>query len=238
MPDSQRKKTQPSASKDSRTERLAALMGPTTDSAIAKIYDALSKTISPESDLHYNNTFELLVAVVLSAQATDASVNLATPALFAAAPTPQAMAALGATRILPYIRRIGLAPTKAKNVAALAAFLIERHGGEVPDTREELEALPGVGRKTASVVLNVAFGQPTIAVDTHVHRVANRLGIAVTSTPEQSEQVLLQRTPRKHLLHAHHYLILHGRYTCVARGPKCGQCPVSRWCPSFGSDAP
>lgn len=210
------------------------LNGPTSAATIAKIFDTLAATIDPRSDLHFRNHFELLVAVVLSAQATDTSVNKATPALFAAAPTPQAMAALGAEGILPHIRSIGLAPTKAKNVALLSRMLIDRHEGQVPDTRAALEALPGVGRKTASVVLNVAFGQPTIAVDTHVHRVANRLGIAVTTTPEQTENVLVARTPKRHLLHAHHYLILHGRYTCLARAPKCGQCPVARWCPTSG----
>lgn len=209
-----------------------SLNGPTSATTIAKIFDTLAASIDPRSDLQFGNHFELLVAVVLSAQATDTSVNKATPALFAAAPTPQAMATLGADGILPHIRAIGLAPTKAKNVALLSRMLIERHGGQVPDTREALEALPGVGRKTANVVLNVAFGQPTIAVDTHVHRVANRLGIAASTTPEQTESVLLLRTPRRHLLHAHHYLILHGRYTCTARAPQCAQCPVARWCPS------
>ena len=208
--------------------------GKTKPIAIAAIFDKLAVTIDPRSDLRFASHFELLVAVVLSAQATDFSVNLATAKLFPVANTPAAMAALGATGILPYIRSIGLAPTKAKNVARLSELLLERHGGQVPDTREALEALPGVGRKTANVVLNVAFAQPTIAVDTHVHRVANRLGIAKTTTPEQTEQVLLARTPAQHLQHAHHYLILHGRYTCVARSPKCPVCPLAKWCPRIG----
>ncbi len=214
--------------------RITPWMGPTSARAITAIFNTLANSISPESDLKFGSTFELLVAVVLSAQATDASVNKATPALFAAAPTPHAMADLGAPGILPFIRTIGLAPTKAKNLAMLCRLLIERHAGQVPDNREALEALPGVGRKTASVVLNVAFGQPTIAVDTHVYRVANRLGIATTTTPEQTEQVLLARTPKPHLLHAHHYLILHGRYTCTARKPNCSGCPILRWCPRVG----
>lgn len=212
--------------------------GPTTPAAIRSIFDALAAVITPRSDLHFSSAVELLVAVVLSAQATDKSVNRATASLFALANTPAALAALGAEGILPHIRSIGLAPTKAKHVARLCELLVERHGGQVPDTREALEALPGVGRKTASVVLNVAFGQPTIAVDTHVQRVANRLGIAKTTTPAQTEQVLLARTPPEHLLHAHHYLILHGRYTCTARAPACVGCPVARWCPSRQSEVP
>ena len=211
--------------------------GSTMPAAIASIYDTLATVISPVSDLHFSSQIELLVAVVLSAQATDTSVNRATAQLFRVANTPAALAALGAKGILPYIRSIGLAPTKAKNVARLCELLIERHGGQVPDNRADLEALPGVGRKTASVVLNVAFGHPTIAVDTHVHRVANRLGISKTTTPELTEQVLLARTPAHHLLHAHHYLILHGRYTCVARAPKCTGCPVATWCPRTGVEA-
>lgn len=203
-----------------------------SDADIAWIYDALAATISPTSDLHYSNPFELLVAVVLSAQATDKSVNLATGKLYPVANTPIAIAELGEEGLTPYIRTIGLFRTKAKNVIALCRLLIERHAGEVPATREELEALPGVGRKTASVVLNVAFGQPTIAVDTHVHRVANRLGICRSTTPEATEQALLRRTPKQHLLHAHHYLILHGRYTCTARTPRCGTCAISTRCPS------
>lgn len=207
------------------------LHGPLDDAAVAKIYDTLAAIISPRSDLEYGSPFELLVAVVLSAQATDKSVNLATRKLYPVANTPRAILDLGVDGLTPYIKHIGLYRGKAKNVIELCRLLIERHGGEVPDTREALEALPGVGRKTASVVLNIAFGQPTIAVDTHVQRVANRLGIAKTTTPEQTEQVLLARTPEKHLRHAHHYLILHGRYRCTARSPGCPDCPVRRWCP-------
>ncbi len=205
--------------------------GTLDDASLAKIYDTLAAIISPKSDLEYGSPFELLVAVVLSAQATDKSVNLATRKLYPLANTPQTILALGVEGLTPFIKHIGLYRGKAKNVIELCRLLIERHGGEVPDTRAGLEALPGVGRKTASVVLNVAFGQPTIAVDTHVQRVANRLGIAKTTTPEQTEQVLIARTPTQHLQHAHHYLILHGRYRCTARAPHCTACPVRQWCP-------
>ncbi len=209
-----------------------------SDADVAWVYDHLAATIVPRSDLQYRNPFELLVAVVLSAQATDKSVNLATAKLFPVAPTPAAILALGEDGLMPYIRTIGLYRTKAKNVIALCGLLLERHGGQVPNTRDELEALPGVGRKTASVVLNVAFGQLTIAVDTHVHRVANRLGFCRSTTPEATEKALLERTPKKHLLHAHHYLILHGRYTCTARAPQCGSCVVAARCPSRALFAP
>jgi endonuclease-3 len=212
------------------TPRRMAAKGLIDDRAVAAIYDALAAAIIPKSDLAYATPFELLVAVVLSAQATDRSVNEATRGLYPVANTPQAILALGVEGLKPWIRRIGLFNTKAANIIALCRQLIERHGGVVPDTREALEALPGVGRKTASVVLNIAFGQPTIAVDTHVHRVANRLGICATDTPDRTERALLDRTPRKHLQHAHHYLILHGRYRCTARAPQCGGCPVRRWC--------
>jgi len=184
----------------------------------------------PKSELEYRTPFELLVAVVLSAQATDKSVNLATPKLFALAPTPQAMLALGEARVTEQIRTIGLYRTKAKNLIALSRMLVERHGGEVPATREALEALPGVGRKTANVVLNVAFGEPTIAVDTHVFRVANRTGLAPGKNPEEVEAKLLKATPPEFLRHAHHWLILHGRYVCVARTPKCAQCAIRDLC--------
>ena len=204
--------------------------GALDDQAVAAVYDTLARIIDPKSDLEYGTPFELLVAVVLSAQATDKSVNLATRRLYPVANTPQAILALGVEGLTPYIKHIGLYRNKAKNVIELCRLLIERHGGQVPGTRAELEGLPGVGHKTASVVLNIAFGQPTIAVDTHVQRVANRMGFAKTSTPEQTEQVLLARTPRKHLQHAHHYLILHGRYRCTARAPQCPDCPVRRWC--------
>ncbi len=204
--------------------------GPADDPTVAAVYDLLATTISPKSDLEFSSTFELLVAVVLSAQATDKSVNEATARLYPVANTPTAILALGESGLIPYIQRIGLFRIKAKNVIALCGLLLERHGGQVPDTREALEALPGVGRKTANVVLNIAFGQPTIAVDTHVHRVANRLGFAISNSPDQTEAVLLARTPARHLVHAHHYLILHGRYTCTARAPRCGTCAVAGHC--------
>ena len=206
--------------------------GSMADADVEAVFDRLAEVIDPTSDLHYGSPFELLVAVVLSAQATDASVNKATATLFPVANTPQALLALGEDGLIPHIRSIGLYRTKAANVIRLCALLIERHGGQVPGTREELEALPGVGRKTANVVLNIAFGQPTIAVDTHVHRVSNRLGISATDTVEATEAVLEARTPDRHRLHAHHYLILHGRYTCTARAPRCEDCPLAVWCSS------
>jgi endonuclease-3 len=185
---------------------------------------------TPESELRYGNPFELLVAVVLSAQATDVGVNKATPALFAAAPTPQAMAALGEAGIGPFIRTIGLWQGKAKNVAALARLLVERHGGEVPADREALEALPGVGRKTANVVMNVAFGAATMAVDTHIFRLGNRTGLAPGKTPRAVEDQLVARVPPDMLRDAHHWLILHGRYCCKARAPECWRCVAADWC--------
>jgi len=184
----------------------------------------------PKSELEYTSPYELLVAVVLSAQATDKSVNLATARLFPVANTPAKVAALGAAGLEAYIRTIGLYRGKAKNVVALSQAILEQHGGEVPRSREALEALPGVGRKTANVVLNVAFGESTIAVDTHVFRVANRTGLAPGKDPLAVETKLLKVTPAKHLRHAHHYLILHGRYTCLARKPLCASCPVFEPC--------
>ncbi|NNM64839.1 MAG: endonuclease III [Burkholderiales bacterium] len=184
----------------------------------------------PRSELEYRNAFELLVAVVLSAQATDVSVNKATPALFAAAPTPQTMAALGEDGIAPHIRTIGLYRTKAKHLAALGRLLVEQHGGLVPNRREALEALPGVGRKTANVVLNVAFGQATLAVDTHIFRVANRLGLARGKTPLEVESKLMKVVPSAYLRDAHHWLILHGRYVCKARKPECWRCDLTDLC--------
>jgi endonuclease-3 len=184
----------------------------------------------PRSELNYASPFELLVSVILSAQATDKSVNLATARLFPLANTPQAILALGEAGLLAHIRTIGLAPGKARNLIATCGLLLERHGGAVPHTRAALEDLPGVGRKTANVVLNVAFGEPTIAVDTHVFRVGNRTGLAPGKTPKDVELGLLQVTPRAHLRHAHHYLILHGRYTCTARSPKCGECVIRQDC--------
>jgi endonuclease-3 len=170
------------------------------------------------------------VAVILSAQATDTSVNAATARLFPAHGSPQALLALGEAGLLAHIRTIGLAPTKARNLIATSRLLLERHGGQVPAGREALEALPGVGRKTANVVLNVAFGEPTIAVDTHVFRVGNRTGLAPGKTVREVEEALLRITPRKHRQHAHHHLILHGRYVCKARRPECGACPIVREC--------
>ena len=185
---------------------------------------------NPHTELHSINPFTLLVAVVLSAQATDAGVNKATPALFALADTPEKMAALGEARVRDLIKTIGLYRTKAKNVIALSQQLIAQHGGKVPHDRDALEALPGVGRKTANVVLNVAFGEPTIAVDTHIFRVGNRTGLAVGKTPLDVEMKLMQVVPEKYLLHAHHWLILHGRYTCLARRPLCETCIIADLC--------
>ena len=184
----------------------------------------------PKGELHYATPYQLLVAVVLSAQATDKGVNRATGPLFRDCPTPQAMAALGEEGIANYIQTIGLYRTKAKNVAALSRLLLERHDGEVPHDRAALEALPGVGRKTANVVLNIAFGEPTIAVDTHIFRVGNRTGLAPGKTVDAVEQKLLKAVPAEYRLHAHHWLILHGRYVCKARTPDCGHCSVNDLC--------
>ena len=183
-------------------------------------------TPEPKSELEYSTPFELLVAVILSAQATDKSVNLATRRLFPVANTPQALVAMGEERLREYVKTIGLFRTKAKNVVGMSRLLVEAHGGEVPRTREELESLPGVGRKTANVVLNVAFGEATMAVDTHIFRVANRTGLAPGKDPLAVELKLLKVVPPEFRLHAHHWLILHGRYTCLARKPLCGQCIV------------
>ena len=184
----------------------------------------------PKTELQYINPFTLLVAVVLSAQATDAGVNKATPALFALADTPEKMAALGEDRVRDMIKTIGLFRNKAKNVVALSHKLIAEHGGQVPRSREALEALPGVGRKTANVVLNVAFGEPTIAVDTHIFRVGNRTGLATGKDPYEVEVKLEQAVPTQYKLHAHHWLILHGRYTCLARKPLCERCIIADLC--------
>ena len=185
---------------------------------------------APTTELEYASVFQLLVAVILSAQATDKSVNIATRKLFADAPTPQAILALGEDALTEYINRIGLYRNKAKNVIATCALLIERHGGEVPHDREALEALPGVGRKTANVVLNTAFGEPTIAVDTHIFRVANRIGLAKGKTPLAVEQKLLKVVPDEFKHDAHHWLILHGRYVCKARKPECWRCVIADLC--------
>jgi endonuclease-3 len=184
----------------------------------------------PKTELAYSSPFTLLVAVVLSAQATDAGVNRATPGLFAAADTPEKMVALGEAGIRDRIKTIGLFNTKAKNVFTLSQMLVERHGGEVPRDRPALEALPGVGRKTANVVLNVAFGEATIAVDTHIFRVSNRTGLAPGKTPDAVEARLMKVVPAQYRQHAHHWLILHGRYICVARKPRCPECPIADLC--------
>ena len=184
----------------------------------------------PASELEYTSVFELLAAVLLSAQATDVGVNKATRRLFPVANTPQALLDLGYERLCEHIRTIGLYRNKAKHLLETCRILVERHGAEVPRSREALEALPGVGRKTANVVLNVAFGEPTMAVDTHIFRVSNRTGLAPGRDPLAVEQALMRRVPKAYLQDAHHWLILHGRYVCVARLPKCWQCAVARWC--------
>ncbi len=192
----------------------------------------------PKGELQYVNPYTLLVAVVLSAQATDAGVNKATPALFKLADTPAKMVALGEERVRDLIKTIGLYRTKAKNVIALSRLLVAEHGGEVPRSREALEALPGVGRKTANVVLNIAFGEPTIAVDTHIFRIGNRTGLAVGKTPLDVEMKLNDVVPKKYLLHAHHWLILHGRYVCLARRPLCEKCIIADLCKWPGKTVP
>jgi endonuclease III len=186
---------------------------------------------APKGELEYANPYTLLVAVVLSAQATDKGVNRATEPLFKIVKTPERMVELGESALIGYIKTIGLFRMKAKNVIALSKALIERYAGKVPRDRDALETLPGVGRKTANVVLNIAFGEPTIAVDTHVFRVAQRLGIAKGKTPREIEDQLIKVVPQKYLQHAHHWLILHGRYVCVARKPKCYDCVVREVCP-------
>ena len=197
----------------------------------AEIFNRLrAANPAPTTELHYASTFQLLIAVILSAQATDKSVNAATRSLFADAPTPQAMAALGEERLAAYINRIGLFNTKAKNVIATCRQLVEQHGGEVPHDRQALEALPGVGRKTANVVLNTAFGEPTIAVDTHIFRVANRTKLAPGKTVLDVEQKLMKAVPDEFKHDAHHWLILHGRYVCQARKPECWRCAIADLC--------
>jgi endonuclease-3 len=184
----------------------------------------------PETELEYSSPFELLIAVLLSAQATDVSVNKATKGLFAAAPTPAAMLALGVDGVKHFIKTIGLFNTKAKNVIKTCQILQDQHGGQVPENREALEALPGVGRKTANVVLNTAFGWPTIAVDTHIFRVSNRMNFAPGKNVDEVEQKLLKVVPAEFKVDVHHWLILHGRYTCTARKPKCGSCLIEDLC--------
>ncbi|HEX8738566.1 MAG TPA: endonuclease III [Casimicrobiaceae bacterium] len=195
------------------------------------IYERLlAANPNPESELDFRTPFELLVAVVLSAQATDKGVNKATAKLFPVANTPAAFVKLGVDGLIPYVSSIGLYNTKAKNLVALSQMLLEQHAGRVPRDREALERLPGVGRKTANVVLNVAFGEPTIAVDTHIFRVANRTRLAPGKDPLAVERALLKATPAEFRSHAHHWLILHGRYTCTARSPKCAECSIADLC--------
>ncbi|HEU5047035.1 MAG TPA: endonuclease III [Rickettsiales bacterium] len=185
---------------------------------------------APKTELYYTNEFTLLVAIVLSAQATDAGVNKATPALFEIADTPKKMAALGENGLKHYIKTIGLFNSKAKHIIALSARLQEEYGGKVPHDRNTLQTLPGVGRKTANVWLNCALGEPTIAVDTHVLRVSNRIGLVNAKTPEMCEKQLEKAIPEAYKEHAHHWLILHGRYVCKARKPECGRCIIRQWC--------
>ncbi len=187
----------------------------------------------PKTELEYTNVFELLAAVLLSAQATDVGVNKATRGLFSVANSPAKVLALGLDGLKAHIRTIGLYPTKAKNLLETCRLLLERHGGQVPRSRAELEALPGVGRKTANVVLNVAFGEATMAVDTHIFRVSNRTGLAPGKNVDAVERALLARVPSAYLVDAHHWLILHGRYVCQARRPLCEACAVSRWCDAY-----
>ena len=196
-----------------------------------EIFERLSEAIpEPETELNYSSTFELLIAVILSAQATDKGVNIATAKLFPVANTPEAIYALGEEGLKEYIKTIGLFNSKAANIIKACQMLVELHGSVVPDNRKDLEALPGVGRKTANVVLNTAFGQPTMAVDTHIFRVSNRTKIAPGKTVLEVEKKLLKNVPKEYLIPAHHLLILHGRYTCTARKPRCGACCIYDLC--------
>ena len=205
--------------------------------AIRAFFDRLrAANPAPTTELAYSSPFELLVSVILSAQATDKSVNAATPGLFAAAPDPRAMAALGVEGISGHIRTIGLFNSKARNLVRACEMLLQRHGGEVPREREALEALPGVGRKTANVVLNTAFGEETIAVDTHIFRVSNRTGLAPGRNVREVEDRLMENVPAEYRRHAHHWLILHGRYTCTARRPRCEACPVADLCARYAAE--
>lgn len=215
----------------SRGSKLSKSSSSFSPKAIEEFFDLLAKAHpDPKTELEYVNTYTLLVAVALSAQSTDVGVNKATKDLFATYTTPQEMLTLGEERLKDYIKTIGLYHTKAKNIIKAAQMLVDLHNGQVPDSREALEALPGVGRKTANVILNVAFGHPTIAVDTHLFRLGNRIGIAPGKTPLEVERAYEAIIPPKHIQHAHHYLILHGRYTCKAQKPLCDQCPVSHLC--------
>jgi endonuclease-3 len=231
MPATAKSKTAPAA-KPARPPARKRL-NPAEKARVEQIFERFAAAeAEPRTELEYHDPFTLVVAVALSAQATDKSVNKATERLFRDADTPAKMAALGVEGLEPYIKTIGLYRTKAKNVVALSNILLNQYGGQVPLDREALQALPGVGRKTASVVLNELGIEPAIAVDTHVFRVAHRLKLASGSTPEKVEQQLMQVIPAPYLTRAHHWLILHGRYICVARKPKCLQCPVADLCPS------
>ena len=207
-----------------------------TPSQTKELYRRLAEVIDPKPELHFRNRLELIVAVVLSAQATDKSVNAATESLFERCKTPQDYLALGQAGLEKATRTIGLYRNKAKSILGLCQKLIDDFGGEVPGTLEELLSLPGVGLKTAYVVLNLGFGQPVIAVDTHIFRVANRTAIAPAKTPEEVSALLMKRTPKEYLLNAHHYLLLHGRYTCTARNPHCDSCVLADLCPAAKSD--
>lgn len=211
-----------------RRPRLPKPVDDATLTEIMRRFEAANP--HPEGELEHTDPYTLLVAVVLSAQATDKGVNIATRRLFREANTPAAMAALGVERVAEHIRTIGLFRNKAKNVVALSRILAEEHGGIVPPARAVLESLPGVGRKTASVVMNIAFGEPTIAVDTHVFRISNRIPIVIGKTPDEIQVGLEHRIPPQYLLHAHHWLILHGRYVCKARSPECGRCLIVDLC--------
>ena len=210
----------------SRTVRQKLLPRP----EVERLFSLLAEAIVPKGELDWETRFDLLVAVVLSAQCTDRTVNRVTARLRRLCPTPQAYLDLGEEALREEIRTIGLFRNKARSIIGICRELLARFGGEVPGSREDLEALPGVGRKTANVVLNIGFGQPTLAVDTHVQRVSNRMGLVRAGNPLETERQLLTKVPQRFMLHAHHYLILHGRYTCTARKPKCGQCPVGRIC--------
>jgi endonuclease III len=222
-----RKAKRAAADRKAATGALPQWTGEEIEEAFRRFRAAVPE---PAGELQHVDPYTLLIAVVLSAQATDAGVNKATPALFAAADTPEKMVRLGEAKLRDHIKTIGLFRTKAKNIIALSNRLIENHGGKVPPSREALEALPGVGRKTANVVLNIAFGEPTIAVDTHIFRIGNRTGLAIGKTPLEVEQKLLQVVPDKYKQHAHHWLILHGRYVCVARRPRCETCIIADLC--------
>ncbi|MGN6153308.1 MAG: endonuclease III [Lysobacteraceae bacterium] len=230
----QKTSTKKTATKQTVAKKTPAASRPVRTMPAADVRTAFERwrelNPHPTTELEYTTPFELLVAVVLSAQATDVGVNKATRKLFPVANTPRAIAALGVEGLKPYIATIGLFNTKAANVIALCERLLAEHGGEVPRDRAALEALPGVGRKTANVVLNTAFGEPTMAVDTHIFRVSNRTGIAAGRTVLAVEQALLKRVPAEFLHDAHHWLILHGRYTCIARRPACGRCPIRDLC--------